>query len=641
MEDHIRKILGLPYKNLLSYWQHYWSHCIETLTDKDNVSFKIIGPRMLVQDLIDELECHGIGNQENIFLFRKQLNSLDKMDEMFHSLCHPIVVCLLQRLNNKEKRESCILLCKKILNVLVEKKYFTLLVDWLAKTIDETTVSDYGSRKKINEITHLVIASFAAEGFAFDEIKRYATDVPNVIMQEGGVVLAAPTEYETLKLADYPSEAEYYEAVGEYIKKRNVFQHLDVLKYYYDLSPRNAFFIVRLNGLKGQVDDYIGDINIYSPRKKQYITGEFSITNVEEVVEGRERVNAAIPIRYKSLGQARTLAAAKLEEALDLITLSYRTTIPVTMATNIYAVVVDGKEVSSGMSNRGNDPQMASLDEMMSYLDAFDLSDIKEDGFKFLTKKHNVLEVVQEVLKRRLKNATRWYAKASTAEKSEDVLLYSWYAIEGLLKVGFQAQAEVLENAKEVSSLKVLQEVVSSIICQRFFHSYLRGIYSYYLYLTDRKNNYYDFTDEVIEKAALNLKAGDHYQDADFLNAIPDMMSCINNDIAKDELADLQVFYQDGEGLKKKVQQVKDDILMIYRLRNMIVHNAAISCENISFFAQEARFMAQSVIRYVTDHAKSESTIEDIIIGSKLDFQVFLKNIGEELKELKGRKLDN
>ena len=635
MDEYIRKIMGIPFKNLFSYWQHYWSHCIDKLIDKDNVSFKITGPRMLVQDLIDELEGHGLTNGDNIVYFKKQLGDLDKTDKVFRSLCHPIVACLLQRLENKGNRESCILLCKKILTALEEKKYFTLLVDWLAETIDKTTDSNYDSRKKINEITHLVIAAFTAEGFAFDEIKQYAFDVPRVVIQEDGCVLAAPPEYETLKSVDYSSKEEYYVAVGEYVKNKNVYQCLDVLKYYYDLPPRDAYFVVRLNGLKGLVDDYIGDINIYSPKKKQYITGELSLTTVEEAVEGRERVNAAIPIRYKSLGQARALATSKLEEALDLITLSYNTRIPVTMATNIYAVVVNGVVIGSSVSRRGNDPQMASQDEMMNYLDALNLSDLKEDGFKFLTEKHHVLDNVQEVLKRRLKNATRWYAKASATEKSEDVLLYSWYAIEGLLKVGSQTQAEILGDTKDVSSLKVIQDVVNSVICKRYFHNYLRGIYGYYYHMTNQNNNYFDFTDEVIKKAALNLKPGDHYRDADFLNAIPEMMNCINNDIAKDELAELQEFYRDSAGLKKRSRQIKDDTLMIYRLRNMIVHNAAISCENISFYAQEAKFMAQSVIRYVTSHATKDTTIDDIVIDAKLDYQVFLQNIDEELRALK------
>ncbi len=636
MDEHIRKIMGVPYKNLFSYWQHYWNHCLDTLIDKDNVSFRIIGPRMLVQDLIDELEGHGLANRDNIDYFKKQLSCLDKTDEVFYSLCHSIVACLLQRLGDKGNRESSILLCKKILTNLDEKKYFTSLVDWLAKTIDETTVNDYESRKKINDITHLIIAAFAAEGFEFDEIKRYSTDVPGVAMQEGGCVLAAPNEYETLKQSDYSTEEEYYKAIAEYIKNRTVYQCLDVLKYFYYLHPRDAYFIVRLNGLKGLVDDFIGDINIYSPKKKKYIVGDISVSNVEDVPEGRHRVNAAIPVHFKSLGQAKALAKSKLEEALDLITLSYRTTVPVTMATNIYAVVADGNEVSSSFSMRGNDPQMAARDEMMNYLDALDLSySDNEDGFKFLTEKHQVLEVVQESMKRRLKNAARWYAKASATEKNEDVLLYSWYAIEGLLKVGSQTQAEIIENSKEVSSLKVIQEVLASIISRHYYHRYLRGTYDYYLSLTDRNNNYYDFTDAVIKIAALNLKAGDHYRDADFLNAIPEMMGCINNDIAKDELADLQEFYRNGEGMKKKAQQVKDDILMIYRLRNMIVHNAAISCENISFYAKEAKYLAQSVIRYVMSHAAAETTIDDIVIGAKLDFQVFMQNIDEELRKLK------
>lgn len=67
----------------------------------------------------------------------------------------------------------------------------------------------------------------------------------------------------------------------------------------------------------------------------------------------------------------------------------------------------------------------------------------------------------------------------------------------------------------------------------------------------------------------------------------------------------------------------------------MIVHNAALSCVNIAFYAREARYIAQQVIWYVIDHVSGEKTIDEIVIGAKLDYQVFLMNINEELRLLK------
>lgn len=628
--------MGLPYKNMYSYWLHYWRHCIEKLTDKDNVSFRILGPRMLIRDLVDELEGHGLSNQENISYFRSQLSVLDKKDVIFKTLCHPMVACLLQRLGDKTNRESSILLCRRILNTLVVKHYFTLLVDWLAKNINEAVKNDFDSRKKINDITHLVIAEFVAEGFVLEEIKKYATDIPNVAIAEGGVVMAAPEEYENLKESDFTSQEEYYEAVSDFIKNRDVFQCLDVLKYHYYADPQDAFFIVRLKGLKGQIDDHIGDINIYSPKVRRYITTEYSLSDIEKVTEGRDWVNAAVPIDFKSIEQAKVYAKAKLEEVLDILMLTYRTKTPITIATNIYAVVADGRELSMSISNKGNDPLMASRDEMMQYLDAFDLNEVKGDGFRFLSDKHQIMEFGQGVLKRRLKNSAHWYTKAVASDKEEDVLLYSWFAIEGLLKLNVQTQIEMLDNDKVTNSLKVIQEFVTAIICKSYFHTYLRDTYRRFFFLTSQYHNYYDIKDDVIKKAALDLKPGDHYRDGDFLNAIPDMMACVNDDIVKDELARLQEFYNDEKGIKDKVQQLKDDVLMIYRLRNMIVHNAALSCVNIGFYARETMFFAQRVIRYIIDKAGGNKTIEDIVLGAKLNYQIFLANYDDELRKLKG-----
>lgn len=632
--------MGLPYKNLLSYWQHYWSHCLEKLADKDNVSFKMLGPRMLMQDIIDEIEGHGLSNPDNIDYFKRQIGELDKKDEVFRYLCHPMVACLLQRLGDKTNRDSSILLCKKILNRLAVKRYFTLLVDWLAEAIDNTAESNYESRKKINEITHLVISEFIAEGFVPDEIKRYATDIPGVAIAEGGVVLVAPTEFDSLKAADFESEEEYYKAVYERIKNRNAHQSLEVLKYYYYITPREAFFIVRLNGLKGQIDDHIGDINIYSPKVKRYIKDGHSLSKVEEVTEDRDSVNAAIPIDFTSIEQAKVYARAKLEEVLDIMTLTYRTQAPITIATNRYSVVADGEEISMSVSVKGNDPQLFDRDEMMRYFDALDLTELEGDGFKFLTDKHEVVEMGQGVLRRRLKNAARWYSKAIAADKEVDVLLYSWFAIEGLLKVGNQTQTEMADKNKDVNSLNVIQEFVTSIICKSYFQSYLRETYRIFLYhinLNGMYNNYYDLKDDVIDKAGLNLKAGDHYKDGAFLSAVTDLTACINDDIVRDELAEMQAFYQSDEGIKAKASHIKDDLLMIYRLRNMIVHNAALSSVNISFYAREAIYIAQRVIRYVIDHIGGNKTIEEIVLGAKLDYQVFMQNFDEELNKLKNK----
>lgn len=97
----------------------------------------------------------------------------------------------------------------------------------------------------------------------------------------------------------------------------------------------------------------------------------------------------------------------------------------------------------------------------------------------------------------------------------------------------------------------------------------------------------------------------------------------------------VQDFYQDDNGLRCKENQIKDDLLMIYRLRNMIVHNAALSCVNIVFYAREARYIAQQIIWYFIDHVSGEKTIDEIVIGAKLDYQVFLMNFNEELRLLK------
>ena len=59
---------------------------------------------------------------------------------------------------------------------------------------------------------------------------------------------------------------------------------------------------------------------------------------------------------------------------------------------------------------------------------------------------------------------------------------------------------------------------------------------------------------------------------------------------------------------------------------------------NISFYAREAMFIAQRVIRYVIDKAGGNKTIDEIVLGAKLDYQVFMQYYDEELRQLKNGK---
>ena len=635
MDEKTREIMGLPYNSMVSYWQHYWKHCIDKLSDKDNVSFMVVGPKLLFEDLIIELQRQGLSNQDNISYFKRHISRLDKSDSVLNSLCHPIIACLLRRLGDKVNQESCILLSQSILNTISEKGYFSLLLDWLAETVDNSSNNSYDSREKINEITHLIIADFVAKGYGINEIRRFSTDIPGVAITIGGIVESAPIEFEGIKQSDFPSRKEYYEAVSKLIKNRTIYQCVEVLKYYYYKTPQKAYVIVRLIGLKGQINDNIGDINIYSPKIKKYITNDHSITEIETLTEDRNYVNAAIPIDFVSIEQAKINAKAKLEEVLDILMLTYRTKTPIKIATNKFAVVSNGQEISMSLSNKGNDPQMASRDEMMRYLESLDLANVRKEDFKYIADKHNILEKRQGEMGRRLKNAAHWYAKASAIDKEEDVLLYSWFAIEGLLNVNSNTQMEMVDNSKNTNKLVVIQEFIESLICKSYFYSYFRDTYNYYLYLTNQRDNYFDLTQNVISEAGLNLNIGDQYRDNDFFKSVPVLMNSINDDIARDELADMHNFYQDINGLKEMGRQIKDDLLMIYRLRNMIVHNADISCVNITFYARVAKYFAQRVVSYVIDHMSGDKSIEEIVLGAKLDYQVFQENFDKELKSFK------
>jgi hypothetical protein len=469
MKDYIRKILRIPVKTPIEYWEKYWTYLAEKLGDKDNYEFLLDSPRFLIDNIISEIEYNDLKNKDNSQLFRAQLSEWDKNDVVFKKLFHNKVAILQQKWGDGTNK-YILSICKQIKAEFNTGIYFDRLLEQLVSIINDAKTLNYDTKIEINKFTKLIISEFIANGFDIDDIKSIQHDIPDIIRVENGTVLSAPNIYKELNRNDYDTEESYYKAIEDYIENRSVEERISVLGAYYYIEPKNCFVLFRLKGIKGDVNCLIDDINIYAPHIKRYITENPTLSKIEQTISDRKYINAAIPVKHKMLHSSVTYASRRLEQVLDLLSLSYNTSTPIEYSDRDVSVVENGEYKAGNNLMISDEATTSKHEEFVGYMESLDVSKIENDIHK-VGDRFTAINKKQTYDTLKLATAAHWYQKGMFVQNPEDKLLFHWIAIESLLKTANEIRYNITGD-RDHNLLHTVQKIVASILVKRHFHNY-------------------------------------------------------------------------------------------------------------------------------------------------------------------------
>ena len=179
--------------------------------------------------------------------------------------------------------------------------------------------------------------------------------------------------------------------------------------------------------------------------------------------------------------------------------------------------------------------------------------------------------------------------------------------------------------------------MTAAILSILHFRYFWRDVYVKTLCVVNQYDNCFNFSDELIQRAGLNLKLGDKYNSMAFLSCTPELENAVSHGLFKNELHEINSFYSSKDGFNKYVQTVKNDILEIYRLRNLIAHNAVIPYNSISLYSRKAYSISRSLTRFFISKRKNErDTMEEMILNASLEFLRFEESFEDKLKSITG-----
>ena len=132
-----------------------------------------------------------------------------------------------------------------------------------------------------------------------------------------------------------------------------------------------------------------------------------------------------------------------------------------------------------------------------------------------------------------------------------------------------------------------------------------------------------------------------------FIDNLEELKNNLQNEVDIDNLEELKGILNNNDNAKKFLQdneiKLKEMLLLIYRLRNMIVHNAQYNITFLDYYAKQIERIAAEALRVIIfvylDTSKNSmyELIMDMYIHNKIELQEELKtkDVYNLMKELK------
>ena len=625
MNDRIKEILDYPTDTPLKFWLKYWDHRIKELCDLDDYGIQLNSPHFLLSEIISEIEHNDFANKDNRSLFKELLGRILKLDCVFSELYKVETGVALKNWDNSPLVVKTIL--EKILLSMNEHHYLNQIVDKLQCILEIEQKLNENIKNEICLYTDLFIQELVCLGVNIEDVSSLIKE-DTVVMAEDYNVLACGDSFYELNKSDYKSEEEYHNAISIRYKSRSAKDYISNILTHFHKEAKDGYVILRLLGVKGSISYHFHDVHLYSIDKAAYLPKD-SLNEIEKP-DSSQYVNIAVTVKHRFLNTSINYARQRVESLLDYLSFNIRSKDKLSVSKQFAAIVVDDQVCGSHHSVEDD------VDHMRQYRDlmAFDLTPYGDDINDWLKEFTENSDISNNTFKK-ISKSTHWYRKAKCATKFEDKLLYSWVALESILKVSNSIRINI--NPKDSSIINVAKVICSSVMARNKFFSYAYNVYSHLVMFTRQFNNYYGFSSGAIEAAKLNIQTGEKFELARFFKELPNLIAEVNDEIFKRDLIDLQSFYEDKKCIIDFKNLVSDDVTLIYRLRNMIVHNAVCPEFIIKLYAHKAQFISGSLIQAVRYHYnKYGMDIDKTLLKIYSDYQILENNILCEIKKLKG-----
>lgn len=605
----------------LEYWADIWSGM-----SSSRELLKLFNPRVVIQELLDEITLNKQRNVSNENFFKRILGGYYKNDPGAKGSLSIHLQMLLKELDVAKQRPRYLpLLCGSALAVFSELKYFEDSTQALVALMGTPTL-DHQQKQDIKAITKHLIVELRCLGYDDDEIR----DIPrkmfsNIQTSNDSFFWEFPHFHKFNEWKDAKKVKEFRGILEAHQEALSESDRLLSLLTFAKKRSEPFTYLFKVNGMVGKRPLTVANVSFYSPATKKMIADDSDDHYKEDEwfgsVPGSPVINAAVIVDSVNAKSGELIARSKVERALDLC----RRVLPGESAmwlSKSCLVLDDSGRVAFASRHTFERAQ----DDFTKNIQ---LKDGRESG---LERRLAAVEKVSTVSKsngwgRRFEEACHWLRKAEESISHVEQLLSYWICIETLCAKSDDETANWFEtkNSEPETDIFLIKEVLGKMVALGSCYGYgwrLRGQFE----VQRPYHNHEKISRELVRRAQLDAAEGETIFLVNFLNCAEEIKNELPDSLLREQMSEVIDFYSDKETalrtLKMYLQTAQDELAFIYRMRNKIAHDGSSNHFLLPSTCKLAAHYAETFVGRVSFFVdkRSDTSLSSILIKAVQEY---------------------
>jgi len=195
----------------------------------------------------------------------------------------------------------------------------------------------------------------------------------------------------------------------------------------------------------------------------------------------------------------------------------------------------------------------------------------------------------------------------------------------------------IFPDGEKESKITLIQEIASRLLLCRYVYQYGWDVFhelDSLIKYNNRNNEKINISDDILDNAGLYSdpkKEGHIVYLYKFLDNLSEIISSTKDEIMLEKLISIKELYFNNNIAKIKIKSlfndIKNEMLLLYRIRNKIVHNAFFHSPFMEYYVNKLEFIVSMIFFDIIDK-KGKKTFEEKIIKKYVEYE----NITNRLK---------
>lgn len=590
-----------------SYFVSYYLYRLK-LYESGSSEFEMFNLHSLCEIIIEEIINNNINR--NLKFFQDKLRNISRIDYMIKNNYEYKVNEIINNITSN--KQYALIVAKNLITELDEGKYGKEICYRISKLIFSKKELE-NIKVELNYLIDALIIEYVIYGYDLKEIEDIIYNIFSKyqIIDSKRVITNFPI----------PEGTNDNEKIINFINDLSIQKRIDTLKLYFEQKKRKFYYMFNMRGIVGDfLDIHLNNVDIYNWKTKYKFGIEIQKDKPAMYSAGNfEKNDIHCSIMIESVGKDSKFEKVKqeLDDALDILSFYHNIQCKIEVDYSKYVIFDENREViGEGMTNEFNENFKREV-KPLNYNYNKSNDEVNEEYNKYSKYILNNFSYSSRIIKQSI----RYYKKAKEATRLEDKILDYWICIENIFNaINIDLPNSILDKNEKDSKFNKIYSLIPYITLKNRLILVYWKVYEFFMN-SDRYARNFNLkilTDDEMKKLQFN---GEEINLIDFIKYYEILDNKFNLEIIQDIYLKYNKMLTDSrittDYINKSIRKSKDILLILYRYRNMIVHNAQYDITFSKFYIKQFDLIASMILNTIINEYyinEGNKKLEDIII---------------------------